>query len=179
MRWLGLVVLLLSACAQTVPLPEGYRMNRYKAPVPNHVPGGRVLTVAQAKELHEKGSALFIDVIGSGSLLTEGIDGEWLRVRPRHSIPNSLWLPDVGRGALTPAQELYFSKSLKAITGDNKQKSLVFFCLKSCWMSWNAVKRAAHLGYENLYWFSQGSDGWGAGGHLLSEIAAYPRKATQ
>jgi len=36
----------------------------------------------------------------------------------------------------------------------------VFYCLASCWMSWNAAKRALELGYTNVAWYPEGTDGW-------------------
>jgi thioredoxin-related protein len=39
-------------------------------------------------------------------------------------------------------------------------------------MSWNAVKRASALGYRNLYWYPEGSDGWAAAG--LQLVTAKP-----
>lgn len=37
-------------------------------------------------------------------------------------------------------------------------------------MSWNTVRRAAALGYQNIYWLSEGTDGWTDwGGDLVDE----------
>ena len=34
-------------------------------------------------------------------------------------------------------------------------------------MSWNAAKRALTYGYNRVYWYPEGTDGWsGAGGRL-------------
>ena len=37
---------------------------------------------------------------------------------------------------------------------------LVFYCLRSCWMSWNAARRALAIGYTNVVWYPDGTDGW-------------------
>jgi PQQ-dependent catabolism-associated CXXCW motif protein len=37
---------------------------------------------------------------------------------------------------------------------------LVFYCQADCWMSWNAAKRALSLGYSNVAWYPEGTDGW-------------------
>jgi PQQ-dependent catabolism-associated CXXCW motif protein len=79
---------------------------------------------------------------------------------PRHDIPGSEWLPDVGRGALNPELERYFRDNLVRLTGGDRSKALVFYCLADCWMGWNATKRAAEFGYTNLYWYRDGTDGW-------------------
>ncbi|WP_135078782.1 rhodanese-like domain-containing protein [Terasakiella sp. SH-1] len=169
--------LMVSACVATVPLPDGFRMNRYKAPVPDRVPGGQVLSVEQAQAMHEKGQAVFIDVISANGFLTDGIDGDWLTIRPRRSIPNSQWLPDVGRGALTPKQKAYFKQGLETFSKGDQQQPLVFFCLKDCWMSWNAVKRASLLGYGKVYWFPAGTEGWAENGYKLVPIRPHPHKS--
>ncbi|WP_404942704.1 rhodanese-like domain-containing protein, partial [Pseudomonas poae] len=38
----------------------------------------------------------------------------------------------------------------------------VFYCRSDCWLSWNAVKRAANLGYTSVYWYRDGLDAWEA-----------------
>lgn len=176
MKRLGLLLILfmLGSCS-AVEAPEGFRMNRYKAPVPASVKGAKTIDVDEAVKLHQQG-VIFIDVISSGQLLTRGIENDWLVVRPHSSIPKSLWLPDVGRGALTPDQASYFEQALLTISEGAKDKALVFFCLKSCWMSWNAAKRAAQMGYKNLYWFPDGKDGWAEAGYELSLIEPYQIK---
>ena len=42
----------------------------------------------------------------------------------------------------------------------DKRRPLKFFCMADCWMSWNAVKRAAEFGYGHVHWFAEGTDGW-------------------
>ncbi|MDV7339351.1 PQQ-dependent catabolism-associated CXXCW motif protein [Terasakiella sp. A23] len=172
MRRLAFVALFILSACSTVPVPDGFRMNKYKAPVPSYVPGGETISISEAVILKEKG-AIFVDVIGSGKLLTPGIDDEWLVVRPHMSIPDSHWLPDVGRGALTTKQQAYFEQSLEALSDGDKTKPLVFFCLKSCWMSWNATKRAAAMGYQRLYWLPDGKDGWEAAGLPLKQVKPF------
>jgi PQQ-dependent catabolism-associated CXXCW motif protein len=50
----------------------------------------------------------------------------------------------------------------------------VFFCLKDCWMSWNAAKRALEYGYANVMWFREGTDGWQELGYPLVEVKKLP-----
>ncbi len=85
------------------------------------------------------------------------------RDKPRFDIPGSLWLPDTGYGELAPVMLDYFRRGLdKAL--DGRSRPLVFYCLKDCWMSWNAAKRALALGFSNVAWYPEGSDGWAAAG---------------
>jgi hypothetical protein len=89
-------------------------------------------------------------------------DAVW-RDKPSSDFPGSLWLPDTGYGELAPVMLDYFRCGLdKALAG--RQIPLVFYCLKDCWMSWNAAKRALSLGYAHVAWYPEGSDGWAAAG---------------
>jgi PQQ-dependent catabolism-associated CXXCW motif protein len=81
---------------------------------------------------------------------------------PHRDIPGSLWLPDIGRGALSPEVEGYFRDHLATATKLRKDAAVVFYCLADCWMSWNAAKRAASWGYTQIYWYRDGTDGWDA-----------------
>ena len=72
---------------------------------------------------------------------------------PHRDIPGSLWLPDVGRGALSPELEGYFRDHLEAATARRHDMPVVFYCLADCWMSWNAAKRAASWSYTQVYWY--------------------------
>jgi PQQ-dependent catabolism-associated CXXCW motif protein len=91
------------------------------------------------------------------------------RDKPRHNIPGSIWLANVGYGALTPEMEAYFRDSLAAATQGNTSTKLVVYCMTDCWMSWNAGKRAVSLGYANVLWYPAGADGWGSAGLPLAE----------
>jgi rhodanese-related sulfurtransferase len=41
-------------------------------------------------------------------------------------------------------------------------------------MSWNAAKRALALGYKNVAWYPDGTDGWEAAGLPLQEAKPEP-----
>jgi PQQ-dependent catabolism-associated CXXCW motif protein len=82
------------------------------------------------------------------------------RDKPRATIPGAVWLPDTGYGALAPPMETWLRESLARITDGDRAKLLVVFCLRDCWMSWNAAKRALALGYTNVAWYPDGTDGW-------------------
>jgi PQQ-dependent catabolism-associated CXXCW motif protein len=82
------------------------------------------------------------------------------REKPREDIPGSIWLPDTGYGALAPVMEQYFEQGLAQLSGGDRDRMLVFYCLASCWMSWNAAKRALAIGYRHVAWYPDGTDGW-------------------
>jgi PQQ-dependent catabolism-associated CXXCW motif protein len=163
---------LLLAAAEVPPEPETYRMDDYRAPVPETVSGGRVVHTAELAALVKAGRVILIDVLPAPRR-PAGMppDAVWAP-RPRLDIPSSIWLPDVGRGALPPAVETRFRDALSAATGGDIDRQIVFYCLDQCWMSWNATKRAAKLGYKNVAWYPEGTDGWSAAG--LPLVVAIP-----
>jgi PQQ-dependent catabolism-associated CXXCW motif protein len=144
------------------PEPEGYRMDDYRAPSPATVPGGVLLDTDAAHQLWESGAAVWIDVLPAPRR-PENLPPSalWMPLRHR-DIPGSLWLPDIGRGALSPDVEGYFRDHLATATKLRKDAAVVFYCLADCWMSWNAAKRAASWGYTQIYWYRDGTDGWDA-----------------
>jgi PQQ-dependent catabolism-associated CXXCW motif protein len=81
---------------------------------------------------------------------------------PAHeSIEGAVWLANVGYGKLAPEVADYFRAHLAALTdGGKSRRPIVFFCLRNCWMSWNAAKRALEWGFANVVWYPDGSDGW-------------------
>jgi PQQ-dependent catabolism-associated CXXCW motif protein len=144
------------------PEPEGYRMDDYRAPSPATVAGGVMLDTDAAHQLWESGAAVWIDVLPAPRR-PENLPPSalWMPL-PHRDIPGSLWLPDIGRGALSPDMEGYFRDHLATATKLRKDAAVVFYCLADCWMSWNAAKRAASWGYTQIYWYRDGTDGWGA-----------------
>jgi PQQ-dependent catabolism-associated CXXCW motif protein len=160
--------------AAAPPEPDSYRLDDYRAPVPATVSGGKVFHTAQLEEAIRTARPVLIDVLPAPRR-PAGMapDVPWMP-QPRRDIPGSIWLPDVGRGALSPALEAWFEAELRAATGGDVNRLVVFYCLDQCWMSWNATKRAAALGYRNAAWYPEGTDGWAAAGQQLSEAIPRP-----
>jgi len=178
-RIAGFAVCLLALVAPArgedpVPEPDGYRMEDYRAPTPATLTGARVLTTREAADLWRAGDAAFIDVMPQPPRPAGLPPGTIWRDKPRRNIPGSIWLPDTGYGALAPATEDYLRHGLAHASGGEKTKMLVFYCQKDCWMSWNAGKRALALGYRNVAWFPDGSDGWQEAGHPLADAHPAP-----
>lgn len=148
---------------------HGFRSQRYRAPLPDNVPGGKVVLTDNVHETIDQVDPVLIDVL-SVTLRTEAIDFgiSWLPESPRENIPGSVWLPNVGRAGLEPFMLKFFSDHLIELTANNKDHPILFYCIADCWMSWNAVKRASEWGYSNLYWFPEGTDGWVASGGELA-----------
>ncbi len=157
------LVLIGDLAARAQPLePQGYRMDDYRAPTPETVMGGVVLDTEAAHELWKSGDAVWIDVLPASQRPANLPPSALWMPLPRRNIPGSLWLPDIGRGALSPELGTYFRDHLEAATKGRRDTPVVFYCLADCWMSWNATKRAASWGYTRLYWYRDGIDGWEA-----------------
>jgi PQQ-dependent catabolism-associated CXXCW motif protein len=156
--------------------PAGYRLSDYRAPVPATLKGATVLDTARAVEIWTAKAAVFIDALPHIPR-PEGLpkDAVW-REQPRFDIPGSVWLPDTGYGELAASTQRYFEQGLARAAGGDKAKPLVFYCLADCWMSWNAAKRAISLGYSNVSWYPEGTDGWTKAGRPLEERKPEPRE---
>jgi PQQ-dependent catabolism-associated CXXCW motif protein len=160
--------------SEPVAEPEGYRMDEYRKPVPATLKGATVLPPDKASELWTKNAAVFIDVYPKAPKPDNLPAGTFWREPTHQSIENAKWVPNVGYGVLSPASEAYFKKHLEALSGGDKAKPLVFFCLRNCWMSWNAAKRAMTYGYSNIMWFPDGTDAWQEIGQPVVEVKPEP-----
>ena len=137
----------------------GYRIAHYRAAVPDTVKGGTRVDLDKVDVLIKEG-ALLLDVMPSEGAGPDPATGAWRLSRPHQTIPGATWLPDVGRGKITPAFETYLADNAARLTAGDKAKAVIVFCQSDCWMAWNAVQRLAQLGYSALYWFPEGTDGW-------------------
>ena len=101
---------ILPAAAQAAEEPAGYRMDDYRAPVPTTLQGGKVVNTDALKGMVAAGGAVLIDVLPAPRR-PEGMQAgtPWMPV-PRRDLPNSLWLPDVGRGAISPQMDAWFQQ---------------------------------------------------------------------
>jgi len=173
------ISLLASAFARAEELapfePDGYRLDQYREPTPDTLQGARVVTTAQAAAIWKSGDAAFIDVLPQPPKPRNLPAGTIWRERPRLDIPGSIWLPDTGYGALAQPMQAYLQSGLAKASGGDRGKALVIYCLRSCWMSWNAAKRAVAMGYTNVIWYPDGTDGWSAAGLPLKQTEPEPR----
>ncbi len=166
-----------TAHAQVLFNEEGYRIDRYRAPLPDTAPGAITVDTAALKHLIERGSPVLIDVQAIAvrpETADFGLD--WLPASQRFHIPGSTWLPNVGYGELNPQMLSFFRRALLELTAGDVGQALVFYCVADCWMSWNALKRANSMGYQRLYWYPLGTDGWSSQG--LPVVEASPRPLT-
>ena len=174
-RGAGLALLWLALAAAAPPEPDGYRNAAYGAPTPATLKGAKALTDAEAHALWMNKRAAFVDVLPQAPRPKNLPKSVLWRDKPRDDIPGSLWLPDTGYGELAPAMLDYFAAGLKKASGGDLKRTLVFYCKRQCWMSWNAAKRALTLGYKSVDWFPDGADGWRDAGYPLEQRAPEPR----
>jgi PQQ-dependent catabolism-associated CXXCW motif protein len=172
---LALSLLGQAAARAEIAEPDVYRTGDYRSRTPAALRGARVLTTDEAAALWKDGNAVFVDVMPHPPRPPNLPAGTIWREKPRQNIPDSIWLPDIGYGALAPVMENYLRVNLDRIAGIDRGKLLVFYCLRDCWMSWNAAKRALAMGYPNVAWFPEGTDGWEDALLPLAESKPEPR----
>ena len=113
------------------------------APTPLAVPGAITVKTTELKELWAKDPTLpVIDVLGA-----------------KAAIKGAVGMPGAGDAVLL---------GLDALTGSDKKRPVVFYCLSSeCWMSYNAALHAVEAGYEHVLWYRGGTEAWkGASGEF-------------
>lgn len=135
---------------------DGYRNTLYRSPTPLSHEHAQTLTPQELKALQEKvANVLLVDVYRNPWLR-----GQFTLLEKHTNLPNSLWLANCGDGVLSEQWLAYCKQHLEQATANNKSHPIVFYCRSDCWLGWNAVKRAHALGYNNLYWLRDGTDGW-------------------
>lgn len=139
---------------------SGLRIARYRAPVPEAVDGAQRIFVEELQRLVKEKDAVVVDVAPAEDGFIDPHSGAWVGYKPRQHIPGSVWLPEVGRGDADGDMVAYFRDNLERLTKGDKRHPVIIYCYADCWMSWNAVKRAASFGYSALFWFPEGTDGW-------------------
>ena len=168
---------IVNARAAEVLEPDGYRLEDYRAPTPATLRGAAAIGTQEAEKIWRSRIASFVDVLPRPPRPRNLPEGTLWRDKPRADIPDSIWLPDTGYGELPTIMETYFETNLQTATLGDHNKHLVFYCLANCWMSWNATKRAAALGYTNVDWYAEGTDGWAAQNLPLEHRDPMPRPA--
>jgi len=159
----------------SVPEPDGYRTDNYRAPVPATLAGARVLTTAEAETIWRAGMGIFIDVLPRVPKPANLPIGTVWRDKPRFNIPGSVWLPDTGYGKLAGSTEDYLRRGLERVSSGNKAALIVIYCQEECWMSWNAAKRVLSYGYSNVAWYPEGTEGWERANLPVVEAQPEPR----
>ena len=151
--------------------PSGYWTGPINAPVPKTLSGSTVIHSAhQLRTLLRQGGTVVVDV-SNASRRPENLapGAPWLPL-PHHAIPGSLWIPGVGLGEIPVSVDDFYRQRLAAATNEHLARPLIIYCHKTCWLSWNAAKRAISYGYRNVYWYPYGIEGWKAAGYRTAVI---------
>lgn len=149
---------------------DGYRLDRYRSPTPASVDGAQTIDTATLQHLlATEPQTLLIDVFRRPWL-----HGQFVGAEPHENIPGSLWLANVGEGAPQSLWLDYFAHHLQRASGGDRARPIVIYCKSDCWLSWNASKRAAALGYTRLYWYRDGVDAWRQAGLPLRVATPEP-----
>ncbi len=168
----------LADCERTPDMPTGLKMAHYRGATPACVPDGITLNVTELQTLLQRPEPpVLIDVWAILLRQEAGFPSVWLPNEAHESLPKAVWLPNVGYGELAPEIETYLQTNLQRLSGDDKHKPLVFFCVADCWMSWNTVQRVRQYGYTQVYWFKDGTDGWAEAGLPLEQATPVPMDA--
>lgn len=171
-RALLLATLAAPAYAQEPQLFDraGYRAARYRSPVHRAPEGvGRIAPAALAG-LRPDIDAIFVDVMPAEGGYRQD-DGRWHLARAHDTIPGAHWFPEAGRAAPPPAILSALVRRVAQLSGGDKRRMIVTFCLADCWMGWNAARRLRALGYRNVWWLAEGADGWADLGLTLTPVA--------
>ena len=155
--------------------PTGYRQDDFRSTVPCTIRGGEVLSTRALARLLAGDDPVLIDVLPAPRR-PPGLPDDALWAPPeRDSLPGSVWLPNTGFGTLPVEEENYLRRNLAQLTGGDRSRALVFFCLRDCWMSWNAARRAVEWGWRRVFWYPDGTDGWSEAGRDLAPVRPVPR----
>ena len=138
---------------------KSMRFEGYHAPTPLTAPGAKtVFTEDLYKMLQGNEKPVLIDVLGGG----------------QHQTPSgAIWWAGAGLGYKSAIAngdlQTKFTRRLNEVTGGDKAKPVVFYCLsQACWLSYNAALRAVAAGYTSVLWYRGGIESWKAAGNSMS-----------
>jgi PQQ-dependent catabolism-associated CXXCW motif protein len=149
--------------ATPAPEPSGFWTGPINSAVPATLAGGKVINSArQLQSLLKQPATVIVDVSNAPRRPDNLATGApWLPL-PHQAIPASLWIPGAGLGEIPPAVDDFFRRQLAAATSNDATRQVIIYCHRTCWLSWNAAKRAINYGYRSVYWYRDGIEGWKA-----------------
>lgn len=155
--------LLMAVLATVASEPTGYWTGPINSPVPATLTGGKVINTArELRTLLTRPGTIVVDVSNAPRRPDNLAAGApWLPL-PHQAIPGTLWIPGAGLGEIPPPLDDFFRQQLATASGNDLSRRLVIYCHQTCWLSWNAAKRAIAYGYRNVYWYRDGIEGWKA-----------------
>ncbi len=176
----GMMLIAGPALSCDIETPQDYHEARYAA-----LHCGLVDAVAidapDLKALIKIGvRPILIDIEPVKRTAEADISGYWIVNEAHENIAGSIWLPNVGDGALDDTLTAYFQTQLDQATAGDHHRLLVFYGSSDMAMAWNAAQRAIDLGYERVAWLFQGAEGWQQAGEPTALAVPEPlfRKTT-
>jgi adenylate cyclase len=129
---------------------------------PNEVLGGRIITTEALTKLLSRSDVVVLD-------------GEFGRL----SIPGAVSLPWMSRGgAVIDDMQPEFARLLAKLTDGDKTRPIVTLGVSAYhWPGYNLARRAAALGYRNVFWYRGGRDAWAAAGLPMDKSRPDPLMA--
>lgn len=143
--------------------PQGFRLSDYRSPVPRSLTGATTLNTKALETLlgnDRTSKPLLIDVLPKTKKPDWWPQGQIWLPEPHQSIPSAIWLPEIGFGTINQSVETAYQAFMHSVTDNNLNYPIVLFCRENCWISWNAAKRLLQYGYQQVYWYPDGMDGW-------------------
>lgn len=142
-----------------VPEPHGFHQGAMHGYTPNTITGGKVVGTAQLEKIIASDHPLLLDV-SEKDRKPPSMDKDMIWLPNHRSIPGAVFLQGGGKGETDPAYSDAFKKRVDALTDGDKNKPIVTFCHPDCWGSWNAARRLIGDGYQKVYWYPDGTEGW-------------------
>lgn len=150
----------------------GYRAARYRSPVEADPHPAQPIALTAALALTPGRDALFIDVMPAEGGVRDAASGAWALSTEHLTIPGAFWHPETGRSPVDPVLWQALEAQVRAARKSAPTQPVILFCRIDCWMSWNAARRLALQGHDNVRWLAEGTDGWHAAGRKL--VVAVP-----
>lgn len=160
---------------------DGYRTARYRSPISIDPTPAPHLSLSASLALDPHTDALFIDVMPVEGGVRDPVTGRWTLSQDHLTIPGALWYPETGRSPVDTHLWRALEQKVRQARSKGPYYPIIVFCRADCWMSWNAAKRLAESGIDNVWWLAEGTDGWNAAGRdlVVAEPVAVPASRTE
>jgi PQQ-dependent catabolism-associated CXXCW motif protein len=173
-----------SSGAQTDPAlfdGDGYRTSRYRSPISIDPTPASHLSLSASLVLDPERAALFIDVMPVEGGVRDPLTGTWTLSEDHLTIPGALWYPETGRSPVDADLWSALEARVRKARRKGPYYPIIVFCRADCWMSWNAARRLAESGIDNVWWLAEGTDGWHAAGRelVVAKPVAIPASRTE
>ena len=165
-------LLVAAVLVASVPEPSGYWTGPNQGETPATVAGATVIHTAALARLIKTDKPVLIDVSPAPPPPPDLPAGTVWMAPPHRDIPGSTWLQEAGKGEISGEAEDFYRTTLDHLTKGNKKRPVVLYCHPKCWLSWNATKRALSFGYQHVYWYPDGIEGWQEAGKKVATTEA-------